>query len=289
MVLLVDGNSVSYRGWAGMPALMSDKYDTSVVYHMVMMLRKFVKRYDEVDTVIVAWDSRRSFRIEKKSEYKINRRQRRNEDEKKRIEKYYKQVSLLKQWLPKIGVNCVEEDGYEADDIIAVLVRRFKKMGKGVVVLSGDSDLVQLCGKGVRVVDVSGRERKSIIVGGEEIEAKYVVWAKAVVGDKSDGVGGVQGLGVKWFVKNCVERGMSRKGVFEDGSLIYDVVEKVKGEKGVRELQESYELVKLPFGLNFDICKNINFKRLRDVKKKDIVDFLYEFNIKSIKADKIWK
>lgn len=288
-IFVIDGNSVAFRGWAKMPQLKAyDKYNTEVIYHFFVILRKYINQL-KPDIVVVAWDSYKSFRKESNSDYKSNRTK--SDKEKELLKSYYRQVEELKKWLPKLSINSIEEYGYEADDIIAVVSRRFAKSGHSVYILSGDRDLLQLVNKNIKFINLkTGKIENSFILQKNiRLAPKYVVWYKSICGDTSDNIKGVEGLGIKWFIKNCVNKKMNSKGVFPDGTLIYDLIEKEKGVKAVGELQESYEMVRLPYGLNYGIVNINKLKKFNYDNKKGLVEFLHNFNIKSISVNNVWK
>src|SRR4051794_22764393 len=140
-LLLVDGHSLAYRAFFALPVenfSTSTGQVTNAVYGFTSMLIN-VLRDEAPDHVAVAFDvSRQTFRSEQYAEYKANRSSSPAE--------FSGQVALIKEVLAALRVPVIEKEGFEADDVIATLVRQARAAGMTVAVTSGDRDSFQLVG-----------------------------------------------------------------------------------------------------------------------------------------------
>ncbi len=197
-VMLIDGHSMAYRAFYALPAenfATASGQHTNAVYGFTSMLIN-VLRDEQPTHVAVAFDvSRATFRAEQYSAYKATRS--------KSPDEFAGQVSLIQEVLDALNVVHVSLDGYEADDIIATLTDQADQRGWTSVVVTGDRDTFQLVDDHTTVLyPVRGVSELSRITPAA-IEAKYGVGPKqypelaALVGETSDNLPGVPGVGVK--------------------------------------------------------------------------------------------
>lgn len=201
-VMLIDGHSMAYRAFYALPAenfATASGQHTNAVYGFTSMLIN-VLRDEQPTHVAVAFDvSRATFRAEQYSAYKATRS--------KSPDEFAGQVSLIQEVLDALNVVHVSLDGYEADDIIATLTDQADQRGWTSVVVTGDRDTFQLVDDHTTVLyPVRGVSELSRITPAA-IEAKYGVGPKqypelaALVGETSDNLPGVPGVGVKTAAK----------------------------------------------------------------------------------------
>ncbi|HEY7726197.1 MAG TPA: 5'-3' exonuclease H3TH domain-containing protein, partial [Anaeromyxobacteraceae bacterium] len=192
---LIDGSGFVFRAYHALPPLSSTRgVPTHAVYGFTNMLLKALREHDSTHVAVVLDASRRSFRTDLDPTYKANRPDTPAD--------LAPQFPLVRQVSKALAVPVLEEPGVEADDVIATLVRAARERGFEVVVVTGDKDLAQLVGEGVRLydpmADASGRGGWS---GPAEVERKMgvppdrVVEYQAILGDKVDNVPGVPGVG----------------------------------------------------------------------------------------------
>ncbi|WP_068757253.1 DNA polymerase I [Thermobifida cellulosilytica] len=205
-LLLVDGHSMAFRAFFALPAekfVNSAGQATNAIYGFTSMLVKLLR--DEQPThIAVAWDrSEPTFRHEEYADYKAGRAETPPE--------FPGQVGLLQELLGLIGVTSLSVAGYEADDIIATLAVRGLDRGMEVLIASGDRDTFQLVGADCTVL-YPGKSLSDLVrMTPEAVEAKYAVPPEryrdlaALVGEKSDNLPGVPGVGpktaAKWLAK----------------------------------------------------------------------------------------
>jgi len=243
-LLLLDGHSLAYRAFFALPVenfSTSTGQPTNAVYGFTSMLINVLR--DERPThIIVAFDvSRRSFRTEQYAEYKANR----NETP---ID-FKGQVSLVQEVLAALRVPVVEKVGYEADDVIATLATQARAAGMEVLICSGDRDAFQLVTEGVTVLYPKRGVSEMARMDPPAVSARYGVGPEhyraiaAMVGETSDNLPGVPGVGDKTAAKWIVQYG--------DFDSVIAHVDQIKGKVGdsMREnlagVLRNYELNRL--------------------------------------------
>lgn len=197
--ILIDGGFISSQAKYSLGfARTSDGMRTGIVFGILFRLLS-LNRYLHSRQFIFAWDSKESLRKEIYPEYKANRRKKMSPEEWEEFKEFKEQVLVFrKDILSRLGFkNSFIKKGYEADDIIASIV----KQGFPCFVFSADSDLFQLLGPSCsQVIPVKGRERFRLFSASDFTE-KYGIhpklwWkVKALTGCSSDNVKGLKGIG----------------------------------------------------------------------------------------------
>jgi len=199
--LLVDGNNLFKIGYHGAKELFYEGNHIGGVYHFINILRKFLEEHDH-DKVIVMWDgeSNSSARKLLYPQYKANRFQIINDEV---YESYLQQRGRVKQYLEEIFVRQIETDNNEADDLIAYYCQIAKD--EKIIIFSADKDLTQLISENVTIYSpISKKYFKygdMITLNKVDIPHYNVALCKIFVGDKSDNIDGIQGVGEKTLVK----------------------------------------------------------------------------------------
>lgn len=201
-MMLVDGNSIINRGFYGVPLLTdSQGRYTNAVYGFLNIILKLLDE-EQPDYLAVAFDLKApTFRHKTFAEYKGNR--------KGMPEELRGQVPLLKEVLGAMHVCCFEKEGYEADDILGTLSKMAVEQGVFPVVVSGDRDLLQLAAENVkiRIPKTKGGKTEVEDYYATDVFEKYGVTPeefidlKALMGDASDNIPGVPGIGEKTATK----------------------------------------------------------------------------------------
>lgn len=228
-LILIDGNSIAYRAFFALPLLNNDKgVHTNAVYGFTMMLMKILE--DEKPThLLVAFDAgKTTFRHKTFSEYKGGRQ--------KTPPELSEQFPYIRELLQSYGIKHYELENYEADDIIGTLSLQGEKDGYEVIVISGDKDLTQLSSDKTTVYIT----RKGITdiesYTPEHIQEKYgltpdrIIDMKGLMGDSSDNIPGVPGVGEKTAIKLLKE--------FETLENLLVSIDKVSGKKLKEKLEE---------------------------------------------------
>ncbi|MFS8501005.1 MAG: DNA polymerase I, partial [Caldicoprobacter sp.] len=199
-VMIIDGNSLMHRAFYALPMLTNKKgTPTNAVYGFTNMLLRLIQDY-KPNYLGVAFDKKGpTFRHEVYADYKATRQ--------KTPEELIPQFDLLKKMLQLMGIAIYEVDGYEADDILGTFARLARERGWEAYLVTGDRDALQLVSPEVRVI----MTRKGIsdvkVFDVEEIEKEYgltpsqIIDLKALMGDSSDNIPGVPGIGEKTALK----------------------------------------------------------------------------------------
>ncbi len=205
-LMLIDGNSIIYRAFFAIPPLTnSSGLQTNAVYGFTNMLLKVLEE-EKPTHILVAFDAgKETFRHEGYAEYKGGRE--------KTPPELSQQFPVLKELIQAFSISQYELPGYEADDIIGTLSRMAEEEGRQVVVVSGDKDLLQLASGNVTVLltrkGVSEVEKYTPA----DVQERYgltppqIIDLKGLMGDASDNIPGVPGVGEKTALKLLHEYG----------------------------------------------------------------------------------
>ena len=224
-LLVLDGHSLAYRAFYALPVenfSTSTGQPTNAVYGFTSMLVNLL-RDEEPSHVAVAFDvSRRSFRTEKFPDYKATRSA--------SPEGFKGQVELIKEVVRALGVNALELEGFEADDIIATLATQATTRGFTVGIVSGDRDTFQLVDERTTVLyprkgvsDLARMTPEAIVEKYGLNPGQYADFA-ALRGDPSDNLPGIPGVGEKTAVKWL--------NAYSDLAGLIDHVDEVGGKVG---------------------------------------------------------
>lgn len=225
-LFIIDGSSVMYRAFHAVPATFttSKGLPTNAVYGFTQSLRKILNDF-RPEFVVVAFDVKGpSFRHELMSGYKAER--------KPMDDQLVAQVPYIKRMVSALNIPSIELSGFEADDVIATLVKRCSSSGLKTSIITGDKDMCQLVSEDTVILDyLTGKE-----TGPSEVKEKFGVAPSqirdllALAGDTSDNIPGVPGIGFKTAAKLLAEYG--------DIDGIYENIEGISREK----LRESLKL-----------------------------------------------
>ena len=196
-VYLIDASGYIFRAYHALPPLTrpSDGLPIGAVHGFCAMLWKLLRDADELapptHLAAIFDKSEHTFRNDLYEGYKANRSE--------TPEDLVPQFRLVRDATRAFNVACIEKLGYEADDLIATYALQAKEAGADVTIVSSDKDLMQLVGPGVRMYDTM----KNKVIDEEGVVEKFgvppekVIEVQALIGDTSDNVPGVPGIGVK--------------------------------------------------------------------------------------------
>ncbi|PLR81492.1 DNA polymerase I [Bacillus canaveralius] len=228
-LVLIDGNSIAYRAFFALPLLNNDKgIHTNAVYGFTMMLMRILED-EKPSHILVAFDAgKTTFRHQTFSEYKGGRQ--------KTPPELSEQFPFIRELLDAYSIKTYELENYEADDIIGTLSKEAEKEGYSVKVISGDKDLTQLSSERTTV----NITRKGITdieaYTPDHIKEKYgltpaqIIDMKGLMGDSSDNIPGVPGIGEKTAIKLLAE--------FETLENLLNSIDQVNGKKLKEKLEE---------------------------------------------------
>lgn len=234
-IVLIDGNSIMNRAFYGLPPLTNSKgvHTNGVLGFMNIMFR--ILDEENPGYLAVAFDMHApTFRHKMYKDYKGTR--------KGMPEELKEQMPLVRELLSAMNIPCVMKEGWEADDILGTLAVRAEKSGMTAVIVSGDRDLLQLADTDIKI-RIPKTTRAGTVIEDylpEDVVKKYgitpaqVVDMKALMGDSSDNIPGVLGIGEK--------TALSLLQQFPDLDSIYENLDKVKRERVRKLLTENKEL-----------------------------------------------
>ena len=306
-VILIDGNNIAYRAFYALPDSISTSSGiiTNAVLGFTNMLLKLIEE-QHPDTILCAFDSKTpTFRHKIFDRYKINR--------KKMPTELSSQFPLIKEVLDAFNIIYLERDGFEADDILAGIVNSIKDEFNQIIIVTGDKDILQLVSGNIKVMAIKKGITDTVIFDRLKVEEKFGVKPEnmkdllALMGDSSDNIPGVPGIGPK-----TARLLVKKYGCLEE---IYKNINKVDNPR-LRELltnnknlaELSKELTTLKIARDTDVSefinksfKNISFNKVKQlfeslefrslekrlVNLKDKIDFKEEIPVVKKRADKI--
>ncbi len=216
-ILILDANSLFNRAFYGIRSGLTTRagLPTGAVFGYINILKKHLDAI-KPDFAVAAFDVHApTFRHKLDSRYKATR--------KPMPEELRAQLPYLKRATEAMGLSIVEQDGFEADDILGTLSRVAEMDGNEAVLVTGDRDSYQLVSQKVTLI-LAGTKEDQVITP-EVLKEKFglaplqMIDVKALAGDSSDNIPGVRGIGEKTAVKLIAERG-SLDGVYEDLSSL---------------------------------------------------------------------
>ena len=222
-LVLIDGNSLSFRAFYALPLLSNHAgIHTNAVYGFAMLLEKIIKE-EKPNHFLVAFDAgKTTFRHSKYSEYKGGRQ--------KTPPELSEQFPYIRQLLDAYHIKRYELDNYEADDIIGTLSRQADEEDFETIIITGDRDLTQLATDNVTiyytkkgVTDVDHYTPEFIAEKYQGLVPKQIIDMKGLMGDTSDNIPGVAGVGEKTAIKLLNQ--------FESVEGVYEHIEEVTAKK----------------------------------------------------------
>ena len=234
-LILIDGNSLLFRAYFAMrPMVTSKGLHTQGIFAFINMLNKIIKDY-EPDYMAVAFDMKeKTFRHERYEAYKAGRQQ--------------TPIELLSEipWMHKVleamNIAVLEKPGFEADDIIGTLASKGSEEGLRTLVISGDKDELQLVAPNVSVL-INKRGMSEFDLYDEEammdrysLTPQQFIDLKGLMGDKSDNIPGVPGIGEK--------KGIALLKEYGSLEAVLDHADEIKGKMG-ENIRENSEIARL--------------------------------------------
>lgn len=268
-LLLIDGHSLIHRAFYALPALTNTAgQPTGAVYGFINMLLKVLEE-EEPRWAAVAFDLKgKTFRHEAFEAYKAHRPPAPDE--------LVSQVALVREVLAGLRIPIFQQEGYEADDVLGTLASRAAAEGAEVVVVTGDRDALQLVGPGVQVLITRKGITDMSRFDEEAVRDKYgvtprqLIDVKGLMGDPSDNIPGVPGIGEKTALSL-----VKRFGSLEE---ILSRVAEVSGKKVSQSLREYADQARLsrrlaaietllPMEIDWDQCqvREPDLERLKEL------------------------
>ncbi len=272
-IVLVDGNNLLYRSYfataySGNLMKNSKGFPTNALYGFINMINKIIAE-EKPEYMMVAFDKGKTFRHDKYTTYKGTRAETPDD--------LIKQFKLSREICKALGIKAIEIDNYEADDIIGTFAKKCDKENLDGLIISSDKDLLQLISPNVKVKLLKTHD--FIMMDEREFNSIYgldpikMIDLKALMGDTSDNIPGVKGIGEKTAIKLLQEYGSL------DG--VYNNIDKIKGsmhEKLANDKNNAY--------MSYDLAtiyKDVPIDTsLESIKKEDINEIEYSNLLKEL-------
>jgi DNA polymerase-1 len=196
-LVIIDGHHLMYRAYWAIPRTLttSSGEQVNTIFGMASMLLNILKK-EEPDAFLMCFDAgEETFRHQENDTYKDGRAETPDD--------FYAQIPRVQQLVHALQLPQVSDTKYEADDFLCTYARAAEKQGMRVTIVTGDRDAFQLANENVRIAIPHSGYQQAEYLGPAEIEAKYgirpeqVPAYKGLVGDSSDNLPGVKGIGPK--------------------------------------------------------------------------------------------
>lgn len=237
-IVLIDGHSILNRAFFGVPPLTnSEGLHTNAVYGFLNIMFKILDE-EKPDYLTVAFDrSEPTFRHQMFDAYKGTR--------KPMAQELREQVPVMKEVLQAMGIKIVEMPGYEADDLLGTIAGMAEVQGMDVSIISGDRDLLQLATEKVKIripkTKRTGTEIEDYyaadVVERYQVTPKEFIDVKALMGDSSDNIPGVPGIGEKTATNLIV--------AYKSIENAYAYLEEITPKRAKTNLEEHYDMAQM--------------------------------------------
>ncbi|HNU96866.1 MAG TPA: 5'-3' exonuclease H3TH domain-containing protein [Candidatus Portnoybacteria bacterium] len=232
-LILIDGNAIVHRSFHALPPLTNRKGEmTNAVYGFSSVLIKVINEL-KPDYMVATFDlAAPTFRHIEYDQYKAKRV--------KAPDELYAQIPKTKDVLTAFGVPILEKEGFEADDIIGTVAKKYANKEIDILIITGDLDTLQLIDDNIRVYTMKKGLNDTIIYGEKEVEERYglkvsqMIDYKALRGDSSDNIPGVKGIGEITATSLLKE--------FETLENLYKNVDKVKSKNVMEKLKKDKQM-----------------------------------------------
>ena len=281
--LLIDGHSQAYRAFFGVktPLTTARGEPTTAVFGFFRKLFSVLREYDP-EGVAVAFDKGDTWRHEEFSDYKATRDSMPDD--------MRSQMGRIEQVLNALRIPIVALENFEADDVLGALARQAADEGHDVLILSGDRDMFQLVADRVKILYTSGGPSPATIpYGVTEVADRYggmdpdqFLEMKALVGDSSDNIPGVPGVGEKTAIRFLKEYGSLDN--------LYAHINEIKGPKTQQNLREAEQDVRrnkrlMTIVCDLDVTFDADAYRLKEYDSGEVRRIFEELDFRSLQRE----
>ena len=253
MIILIDGFSVAFRAFYALPETLitSDGTPTNLIHGFLSMINKVVNEYKS-EQMIVTWDlPGKTFRNDIYKEYKSNRSP--------APDNFKVQIPLLHELLDSFNIPQVSEEGYEADDVLGSLAKKYNEKGEEVFIVTGDRDTFQLISKNTKILYTKRGISEIDVVDEKFFTNKYgfkteqYIEYLALKGDPSDNIPGLPGVGEK-TATSLLKKYKTIEGIYKN---LDDLTPKIKNsfEDNKEMLKTSKDLATIRTDLKIKLPK----------------------------------
>ncbi len=292
--LLIDGHALIYRSYFAFPKQLTDPNGRIInaVYGFTRSVLKAIREYDPEYTAVAFDHKGPSFRKEEYDLYKANRPE--------MPEQLQPQIPIIRDVVQALNIPQFEIEGYEADDIIGTISKKLDKISKQkllTIIVSGDQDLFQLVDDNTHVwLPGRGSRSKDKEYDAQAVKKKMglppgkIIDMKALMGDSSDNIPGIRGIGPKTAVRilqyfksveqlyHCLDSENIDYEKCKKKKISKRIINKLKVNKDVALMSQSLATINVTVPLDFDLesC------RVSGYDKKQAVDIFEQLQFKSL-------
>ena len=279
-IMLIDGNSIAYRAFFALPLLKNNEGNfTNAIYGF---LNIFLKLYSEENPeyVCVCFDVKGgSFRDKLYEDYKGHRA--------KMPDEMREQMPVLKELLTKMNITVYGIEGFEADDVLGTLAKKAESENFDVTLVSGDRDLLQIASSKIKIRIPKTKAGQTLVEDYYEkdviekigVTPEEYIDVKALMGDASDNIPGVPGIGEKTALKIIKEFGSLENAI--------ESFEEIKPERIGRLLYENREIARLSKNLatiSLDVPATLPKTPTEDIFNSTVFEEINRLELKTIAA-----
>ena len=277
-LLLIDGHSQAYRAFFGVKTPLSTRSGepTTAVFGFVRKFLSILREY-KPDQVAVAFDAGDTWRHAEFAPYKATRDAMPDE--------MRTQMARIQQFLEAFHVPVVTYPDFEADDVLGTLARRAAEHGVDVLILTGDRDMFQLVDDRIRILYTRGGPNpETVVYGRDEVNERYglspeqFVDFKALIGDSSDNIPGVQGVGEKTAAKFLAQ--------YEDIDNLYRHIDDVSGPARQNLVDAKDDVARnrrlMAIVTDLDLEYDADRFSLSDYDRDAVLEFFQELEFRSL-------
>lgn len=277
-LVLIDGHALVYRAYFALPSDMATSRGelTNAVFGFASMLLN-VLRDEQPDYLVVAFDLGRTFRHEEYAEYKANRAEMPDD--------LHGQFQRIDELLAAFDIPTYSAKGYEADDVLAALAQQAGRQGVDTLIVTGDTDTFQLIDPHVRVMTPRRSFGDTIVYDEDRIRERYglepeqLIDYKALVGDTSDNVPGVRGVGAKTATKLLQQYG-SVEAIYEHLDEVSSARFRNALEKGRDDAFLSKHLVTIVHDV--PVTLDLEASRVQELDRERVVALFRELEFRAL-------
>ncbi|NLB90301.1 MAG: DNA polymerase I [Clostridiales bacterium] len=274
ILLIIDGNSLMYRGFHALPLLSSGGTYTNAIQGFMGMLLKVLAEKNPTYCTVAFDEHGPTFRHEIYEAYKAGRRPMPQE--------LIPQFPLIKELLTDMGIGVISLAGYEADDILGTFAKQGEEQGVMPLLLTGDKDALQLVTPQTHVLFTKKGITETVEFDPQTLYDYFGVWPsqvtdwKGLMGDSSDNIPGVPGVGEKTATKLLTQ--------YQSLDNLYDHSEEIKGKLGekIRANKELAYFSKELSQINKEVPLALNLKDIKLENLKEGIPFFQKYQMKQM-------
>ena len=283
-LVLVDSNALMHRAYHALPPLTNSKGEkVNAVYGFFLAFFKAIKEL-KPDYICACFDlPGPTFRHEKFAEYKATRPETPDD--------LVSQIPKLKKLLSVFKVRIAEKKGFEADDLIGTIAKKFSSPEIKTVVLTGDMDILQLINDNTKVLNLRRGVKDAVLYDKEKVKKRYHILPsqvpdfKALKGDASDNIPGVPGIGEKTAAK-ILKRFSDIEDLFKQLEKNTELSKEIKPKtrKSLAKFKKQVFLSKDLAEINNEVSINLDIEQCKwgQYEKEEVVEALKELEFKTL-------